>query len=71
MYAKLIQDYSTIMSQKNTNLKKRLDMYEDSVSTQKEKLNVYSDGEELDLLNTVNDLRNVIISDMERRGHKL
>ena len=71
MYARLIQDYSTIMNQKNMNLKKRIDMYDDTKSTQKEKLNVYSDGEELDLLNTVNDLREVIISDMTRRGVKV
>ena len=65
MVAQLIQDYSLIMSQKNTNAKKRINMNDDS------KLRVYSDGEELYLLNVVNDLRNTIIGDMKVRGIKL
>lgn len=69
--ATLIQDYAVIMNKQNVNLKKRINMYDDTKSTQREKLNVYSDGEELDLLNTINDLRDVVISDMTRRGHKV
>ena len=71
MYARLLDDYSLIMNQKNPDLKKRIDIYEDTNPMMREKLNIYSDGEELDLFKIMSSARKVVINDMKRRGMKI
>lgn len=64
-------NYAKIMNQKYVEPDQRIDMYNDTKTIIKEKLNGYSDGEEYDLLNIVNDIRDIIVFDMGKRGIKL
>jgi hypothetical protein len=52
-------------------VKKRIDMYEDSETMKKQKLHSYTDGDTLDLLNTINDVRKTVLSEIKRRGMKV
>lgn len=65
------QNYAKLLNSRNVVPVKRINMYDDTTTIIKEKLNGYTDGETLDLLNQVTDLRNVIIRDAKRRGIKL
>jgi len=50
---------------------KKMDIYEDTNTTVKQKLLSYSDGEVVDLLNMLNDIRNTVIRDLKRRGLRI
>ena len=67
----LHENYAKYMHQKHVEPKKRMDIYNDSKTDIREKLNSYSDGELLDLLNISTDFRNTLIREHKRRGNKL
>ena len=62
------KNYAKITQQRYIKPQNRIDMYNDTTTIVKEKLNGFSNGEELDLLNIITDLRKTIIRDMKRKG---
>jgi hypothetical protein len=61
-------NYAKLMNQKHVEPEKRIDVYNDTKTIIKEKMNHWSDGEQLDFYNTLTDIRNTLIHDMKRRG---
>ncbi len=64
-------NYSKTLKQKNVSPDKRIDIYNDTQTIVREKMNAHSDGEELDFYHLVTDLRNTVIRDLKKRGVKL
>lgn len=72
--ATLVNDFNTnfasLMNQKNFLPEKKIDFYNDTTLSTKEKLQLYTDGELLDLLNIISDKRNLIMRVAKIRGIK-
>lgn len=64
-------NFAKILNSRNVVPAKRINVYDDTTTMIKEKFNSYTDGEILDLMHMITDLRNVIIQDASRRGIKL
>lgn len=64
-------NYAKLLNMKSVTPEKRMDIYNDTQTIIKEKLNGYSDGELLDLVNITSDFRNILIRESKRRGLKI
>ena len=56
---------------KGIDMSKRLNPYDDSKITVREKLKTHSDGEAYDVFKILTEMRDTVISDLNKRGMKL
>jgi hypothetical protein len=70
-FVEMLKQTPTKIKNTGMDLSKRINPYDDSKATIKEKLKLYTDGELLDLINLSTGFRNILIHDYKKRDCNL